>query len=362
MSTLIEKKDPNVGRREPTAIEAKAAAQRIAFGPIVFQACWIMRKSGLLDALDKSGSQGLDHDAMIKASGLSHYAVTVLVDMGLTGQVLWRDGDRYGLTKTGYMLVNDDMTRVNMDFVGDVCYEGSWHMEEALRTGKPSGLKVFGDWPTIYQALRSLPQQVRASWFAFDHYYSDRSFPEALPIVFKDRPSSIMDVGGNTGKWALACLKHDPDVQLTVVDLPGQLREVERNITMAGFADRLRTVHRDMLDPDSTLPEGSDVIWMSQFLDCFGEDEVVSILRKARAAMTDRTVLWIMETFIDRQSHEAGAFCLAGTSLYFTAMANGNSRMYRAETFMPLVRKAGLRVVQELDDVGLGHSLWKCML
>ncbi|MFZ1688314.1 MAG: class I SAM-dependent methyltransferase [Flavobacteriales bacterium] len=347
---------------EPTAVEAKAAAQRIAFAPIVFQACWIMRKSGLLGALDKSRHKGLSFPEMMSVSGLSHYAITVLVDMGLTADVLWRKGDRYGVTKTGYMLASDEMTRVNMDFVGDVCYEGSWHLEEALKEGKPAGLKVFGDWPTIYQALKSLPERVRQSWFAFDHYYSDHSFPEAMPIVFKDRPGTIMDVGGNTGKWALACLRHDPDVRVIVVDLPGQLREVERNITAAGFADRLRTVHSDMLDPNSGLPDGADVIWMSQFLDCFGEDEVVAILRKAKAAMNERTVLWIMETFIDRQKHEAGAFCLAGTSLYFTAMANGNSRMYRAETFMPLVEKAGLRVVQQIDDLGLGHSLWKCML
>ncbi len=349
-------------KTEPTAVDAKAAAQRIAFGPIVFQACWIMRKTGLLAALDKSRSKGLSFDEMMAVSGLSHYAITVLVDMGLTADVLWRKEDRYGVSKTGYMLTKDDMTRVNMDFVGDVCYEGSWHLEEALKESKPSGLKVFGEWPTIYQALKSLPERVRQSWFAFDHFYSDHSFPAALPIVFKDKPARIMDVGGNTGKWALACLRHDADVHMTVVDLPGQLREVERNITAAGFADRLRTVHSDMLDPKSTLPEGADVIWMSQFLDCFGEDEVVAILRKAKAAMNERTVLWIMETFIDRQKHEAGAFCLAGTSLYFTAMANGNSRMYRAETFKPLVEKAGLRVVEEIDDLGLGHTLWRCMV
>ncbi|QQR85719.1 MAG: methyltransferase domain-containing protein [Flavobacteriales bacterium] len=359
IKTLSRPARTNTG---PTAAEARSAAQRIAFGPIVFQACWIMRKTGLLQALDKSGDDGLDFGAMMETSGLSHYAVTVLVDMGLTSEVLWRKGERYGVTKTGYMLASDEMTIANMDFVGDVCYEGTMHLEEALRTGRPSGLKVFGEWPTVYQALKSLPEQVRRSWFAFDHYYSDRSFPEALPIVFEHRPKTLMDVGGNTGKWALACLRHDADVQLVVVDLPGQLREVERNITAAGHADRLRTVPSDMLDPNSTLPDGADVIWMSQFLDCFSEEEVVSILRKARAAMTKDTVLWIMETFIDRQEHEAAAFSLAATSLYFTAIANGNSRMYRAETFKPLVERAGLRVVEERDNVGLGHSLWKCMV
>ena len=69
-----------------------------------------------------------------------------------------------------------------------------------------------------------------------------------------------------------------------------------------------------------------------------------------------------METFIDRQRFEAAEFSLAATSLYFTAIANGNSRMYRAEHFEPLVERAGLRIVERIDDVGLGHSMLRCMV
>ena len=86
----------------------------------------------------------------------------------------------------------------------------------------------------------------------------------------------------------------------------------------------------------------------------------MAILRKARAAMSANTTLWIMETFIDKQRFEAGAFSLAATSLYFTAMANGNSRMYRAEHFEPLVERAGLRITERIDDIGLGHSILRC--
>ncbi|MBP6697084.1 MAG: methyltransferase domain-containing protein, partial [Flavobacteriales bacterium] len=346
----------------PTAVEARAEAQRIAFGPMLFQACWIMQRRGLMDALSKSGTHGLTREELAQVCGLSAYAVMVLTDMALTANVLWINEGRLGLTKVGVMLATDEMTRVNMDFTGDVCYEGMHFLDEALTTGKPAGLKVLGDWPTVYQGLAHLPQQVRKSWFDFDHYYSDHSFPPALEIVFKDGPRTIMDVGGNTGKWALSCLRHDPQVRMLVVDLPGQLREVEKNITAAGFQDRLSTVPADMLDPNSTLPEGADAIWMSQFLDCFGEAEIVAILRKARAVLRPGMPLYIMETFIDRQRFEAASFCLAATSLYFTATANGNSRMYRAEHFEPLVKEAGLRIVKEYDNVGQGHSIWRCEL
>jgi len=349
-------------RKEPSAMEAKAAAQRIAFGPMVFQACWVMQRKGLFKALADAGTTSLTRDELAGASGLSPYAVMVLTDMALTADVLDQADGRMVLTKTGVMLAFDDMTRVNMDFTGDVCFAGLAHLEEALVEGRPAGLKEFGDWPTVYQGLAQLPQHVRSSWFHFDHFYSDHSIPPALEIVFSDHPGVVMDVGGNTGKWALSCLRHDPLVRMMVVDLPGQLREVERNVKAAGFGDRLTTVAADMLDPASKLPEGADAIWMSQFLDCFSADEIVAILRKARAVMRPGMPLYIMETFIDRQRFEAAAFSLAATSLYFTAIANGNSRMYRAEHFAPLVAAAGLRVVKEHDDVGQGHCIWRCEL
>ena len=61
---------------------------------------------------------------------------------------------------------------------------GLFYLDEALREGKPAGLKVFGEWPTIYEALSSLPEQVKKSWFGFDHFNSDNSFKEALELVF----------------------------------------------------------------------------------------------------------------------------------------------------------------------------------
>ena len=79
-------------------------------------------------------------------------------------------------------------------------------MEETLREGRPAGLEVFGQWPTIYEGLSQLPREAQKKWFAFDHHYSDNSFQEALEIVFSFPVKKLLDVGGQY--WAMGNAVH----------------------------------------------------------------------------------------------------------------------------------------------------------
>ena len=346
------------------AKDAQRLAEYIAWGPVIFQASRLMVKFGILDCLRDSDA-GMTIDEVAKATGISNYAAKVLLESGLSiGTVLVdKDTDRFSLSKTGWFLLTDESTRVNMDFNHDVNYEGLFRLEESLLEGRPAGLEHFGSWPTIYEGLSSLPDQVQSSWFGFDHFYSDHSFDQALSIIFDEhKVRTLLDVGGNTGKWALRCTGYDPDVEVTIVDLPQQLALMRKNIKGKTGEGRISGYGMNLLDPSKPFPTDRhyDVIWMSQFLDCFGEDEIVSILSRAAAAMDDDTRVYIMETFWDRQKFETSAMCLTLTSLYFTAMANGNSKMYHSEDMERLVGKAGLEVEKIHDYLGLGHSIMVC--
>jgi 4-coumarate--CoA ligase (photoactive yellow protein activation family) len=342
-----------------SALEALTNANRIAFAPFVFQAACVMRDRGILAALDGSKT-GLTLEEVAARVELSIYGTRVLLEAGLGIGVVVEVEGRYRLTKTAVFLQHDPMTRANMDFTRDVNYAGLAGLGEAIATGKPAGLKVFGEWDTVYQALAHLPEPVRKSWFAFDHHYSDGAFGAALPLVFRDRPRRILDIGGNTGKWAKQCLNHDPEVVLTLMDLPGQLRNARDSLDAAGLLPRVRFHEANLLDAACEVPGGHDIIWMSQFLDCFSEPEIVSILRRCAAALAPGAAIYILEAFWDRQRFPAASFCLQMTSLYFTAIANGNSQMYRSDTFLACVREAGLEVVEQHDGLGVSHTLLVC--
>ena len=99
---------------------------------------------------------------------------------------------------------------------------------------------------------------------------------------------------------------------------------------------------------------------MSQFLDCFSEEQVVSILRRVASSLKPGAKVFIMETLWDRQQFDTASFDLAQTSVYFTAMANGNSKMFFSERLEWMINEAGLKVESITDGLGYGHSLVKC--
>jgi len=348
--------------RPTSVLEASYNAQMIAFAPVVFQTAKCLRDLGILEFVGDKGKRGTTIDEIAAALELTNYAVTVLLEVGeKIGLTENREG-KIVLLATGRMIQSDEMTRINMDFTHDVCYEGLFYLKEALKTGKAAGLKVFGEWETIYEALSSLPGKVQKSWFDFDHFYSDGAFPDALPLVFDQKPSRLMDVGGNTGKWSIQCCKYDPDVKVTILDLPGQLGLAKQHIAEAGVADRIELCPMNLLDHSQPFPKGCDAIWMSQFLVCFSEEHVIALLKRAADAMQKDSVLYILDTFCDRQMNEVGAFCLEASSLYFTCMANGNSRMYTYKSMQQFIQKAGLQILNEHDNLGGSHTLIRCCL
>lgn len=343
-----------------TALDAKHMAQVIAFGPVIFQVARILRDSGILKLIEDSKSEGLTLDEIVSKVNMPEYGVRVLLESGLGMELVIKNDEKYTLTKTGYFILHDQLTKVNMDFVQDVCYKGLFDLDKSIENEKPEGLKVFGEWKTIYEGLSKLPAQVQKSWFAFDHFFSDNAFPEVLPSVYKGEVKKIMDIGGNTGKWAIASAQFDPNVHVTILDLPGQLNMAKAKIDQLGLAERVSFHEIDLLDEKQALPKGYDAIWVSQFLDCFSEAEITSISKRCYDALDENGHLFILEGFWDRQRFETAAFCLQQTSIYFTAMANGNSQMYDSKVFIPCIEAAGFRIVEEVDGIGLSHTLLKC--
>ena len=345
-----------------TILQARAEAQRIAFGPLVFQAIHLLWKSGLLERIEQAGVKGVSAAQLARETDISSYGVDVLCEVAGSAGVIIEEAGRLTITKLGSVILHDRLTQVNVNFVQDVCYEGAFHLEESIRESRPAGLKVFSDASTIYECVTELPDAAQQSWYEFDHYYSDRAFREAAAIVFSRSVSRLLDIGGNTGRWALRALESDDQVRITIADLPGQLERARQILNASAHAERMSYLETNLLDEHTQLPGQFDAIWMSQFLDCFSEPQIGQILRLIRPALAENGRVFIMETFVDRQKYEAAAYSLNAISLYFTTMANGNSRMYRGTTLERILNEEGYKLTEIHDDLGVGHTLLECTI
>lgn len=339
------------------AVDAKFEAQKIAFAPLCFQAVRALIELNLLQTIEDSGDAGITRKELAKKTNVSEYGAGVLCEMALGMNVIKLtkndSEERFIIGKIGWMLLNDDLTKANFWFTNDICYQGAWDLAASVKSGRPEGLKVFGEkWTTVYEALSSLPEKAKKSWFDFDHFYSDIAFPEALPIVFAEHPRTMTDIGGNTAKWSIACCAYNPDVKMTIVDLPGQTAVAEKNAAAAGFSDRIGFCTGNILDEATELPDAPDAVWMSQFLDCFSLHQITKILKKVHKAASPNTHVYVLEPLWDRQHFEASSYSLMATSLYFTCIANGNSKMYRYDELVGAISEAGFELKTAHHNLG----------
>ncbi len=354
MHNFFEKNDTK------TALEAQYEAQRIAFAPIVFQVARSMRDLGILEALYNNDKMGLSVDEIAQQTNISKYGVQTLLETSLSADIVKISNNKYHITKTGYFLLKDKMTRVNMDYNHDVNYQGLYYLDESIKEGKASGLKIFGEWETIYPALSSLPTKAQNSWFSFDHFYSDTAFDDAIEILLKNNPRKILDIGGNTGKFSIQLAKKSSDAHITILDLPEQILLARKNIATEGVSEQVDFVEQNLLDHTQKIPTGYDIIWMSQFLDCFKSEDVIELLKRVKESMKEGSKIYIMEPLWDKQRFETSAYCIINTSPYFTAMANGYSKMFNSTDMISYIQEAGLVIVEEIDDVGICQSVLIC--
>lgn len=336
-------------------INALTDAQKLIFAPVAFQAVGAMLDLGILKLLDKSPCTEYE---IIFSLNLDEYTVRTLLQIGLLNGLVKYSKDLYSLTQTGKVFLYDDMTRINFNYVKDVCYLGASELTKSFKSQKPEGLyKFVGDYPTIYPAITLLPEQMKQSWYEFDHFYSDNCFEKVYQII-TSKYKSICDIGGNTGNFERLCLKHDANFDITMFDLDENIQKIKNDTELKNC--KFHSIN--VLDETPDYPEMNNcAVFMSQFLDCFAKKDIKKILIDLKNAIDENSAIYILEPYTDRQEFEGAEYALAHTSLYFTCMANGVSKFYTFEEMQSIIENAGLYITGCTNDIGsYNYTLLEC--
>ncbi|MBQ3310763.1 SAM-dependent methyltransferase [bacterium] len=348
MST-IKRKNKN------SIVEDLTQAQKFIFAPFAFQALAALLDLGIIEFLDK---QPASETEIINTLHLDEYTVKTLLQIAFLNNIVENDNDIYCLTKIGRLFLYDDMTKANFNFVKDVCYLGISNLTESFKERSPIGLRKFVDGhPTIYSALTVLPEQMKKSWYEFDHFYSDNSFEEVFSVITQ-KYSRIYDIGGNTGKFEILCLSHDSNFDITMFDLKCNIDKIKTNPAL----DKCKFYPINVLDKEPNYPSFKNgAILMSQFLDCFSKNDIIKILKDLSKKMDDKSAIYILEPYTDMQKFEGAKYSLTHASLYFTSMANGVSKFYTLKEMKEIIKIAGLNISKQFDDIGsFNYTLLEC--
>jgi hypothetical protein len=140
-----------------------------------------------------------------------------------------------------------------------------------------------------------------------------------------DDAKVLLDVGGGTGIYSIACLKRYPKLRAIVWDRPQVLKVAGEFAEAEGVADRLELQPGDMFaDP---VPNGCDVMLLSNILHDWDVPECRTIVSRLGSAMPARGRLLIHDAFLNDALdgplavalYSANLFCLTEGRNYSVA-------------------------------------------
>jgi len=213
------------------------------------------------------------------------------------------------------------------------------NMVERLRANTPAGADDDSGAAFIYrQGIRSA-MEAEESARHFTLALAGRAKNVAPHFAAKapmEDASMLLDVGGGTGIYAIACPRRQSKLRAAVVERPEVLKVAHEMAAEYGVADRLELIEGDMfVDP---LPTGADVVLLSNILHDWDIPDCQQLVTRCATALSPGGQLLIHDVFLNDLHDGPLPIALYSASLFhFT-----QGRAYSAAEYRQWLTAAGL--------------------
>ncbi len=213
-------------------------------------------------------------------------------------------------------------------------------MVERLRTNHPAGADGDDGAAFIYRegVASAMEQSALARHFTLALAGRAKNVaPHLAQVAPLEGASTLLDVAGGTGLYAIACLQRHPALRAIVLDRPEVLKVAAEFREASGVADRLELLAGDMFT--DALPP-ADAILLSNVLHDWDEPDCRRLISRCTAALPAGGRLLIHDVFL----HDAldGPLPIALYSAALFTLTEG--RAYSAAEYGAWLRDAGLTV------------------
>jgi 2-polyprenyl-3-methyl-5-hydroxy-6-metoxy-1,4-benzoquinol methylase len=139
------------------------------------------------------------------------------------------------------------------------------------------------------------------------HDRAKKQAPDQLANIDMLQVRSVLDIGGGSGAYSMEFISKNPEVEVTVFDLPNVIPITKKFIEKEGVSDRIKTHIGDYTTDD--LPKGFDLLFMSAIIHSNSLEINQDLIKKCFYSLNNngRIVIqdWIMNN--DRTQPTSGA-------------------------------------------------------
>ncbi len=226
-------------------------------------------------------------------------------------------------------------------------YEMWGDLDEALLTGQSYQFDLGGDDQFSERFTEAMEARARLVREELVHAIGDRL-----------NGGRLLDLGGGSGVFARALLKHDSEASGVVADRPAPLSVAEEYIERNSLWDRLRIRTLDLLE-DEDYGTDFDLVLISSVLHVFGPEDARTVLDRAHSALAPGGQIVVRDHIVHNDRSGPLDSLLFDVLMY---LATEDGRTYTEKGFREMFEEAGLvnvervRLPQSTDDLLIGWA------
>jgi 2-polyprenyl-3-methyl-5-hydroxy-6-metoxy-1,4-benzoquinol methylase len=129
------------------------------------------------------------------------------------------------------------------------------------------------------------------------HDRAKKQAPAVAALLDLSGVSSVLDVGGGSGAFAMAFARAKAGITATVFDLPNVVSLTQKYIAQEGLADKVKTVAGDYLIDD--LGSGFDLVFLSAIIHSNSVEENRQLIRKCAQALNHNGQVVVQDFIMD---------------------------------------------------------------
>lgn len=254
-----------------------------------YQPACVLAAAADLDLFGLLGNSALTAEEVARATDSDARATTVLLNALTALRLLEKHGDSYAVPRDVGELLTFDGARSVLPMVQHQtnCLRRWAQLTEVIKTGEPAKRtpSVRGE-DADYAAFIGAMDNVCAP-------VTDKVIEDIGPLKFRH----VLDVGGASGTWTIALLRHYPDARATLFDLAHVIPMAQHRVADARLSDRVDLVAGDF--ETAQLPRGADLAWVSAIIHQNSRGQNRRLFRAIYEALSENGQILIRDVIMD---------------------------------------------------------------